>query len=108
VQFCYYVTEGAHEAKFGVDADGDEEGAEDGGEFGRDRFEGGSEEGVEVEGAGFRGRVEGAEPEEAHGEDEVEEGGEGLGCVRIHDPLDGVGFEFLELGAGAGAIVRSG
>lgn len=63
---------------------------------------------MEVEGAGFGGRLERAEPEEAHGEDEVEEGGEGLGCVRVHDPCDGVGLEFLQLGAGAGAIVRRG
>ena len=93
MKLCNDVTEGAHEAEFGVDAHGDEEGSEDGGgEFGRRRLEAGGEEVVEVEGAGFGGRVAGAEPEEAHGEDEVEEGGEGLGCVRVHDPCDGVGF----------------
>lgn len=63
---------------------------------------------MEVEGAGFAGRVTDAEPEEAHGEDEVEEGGEGFGCVRVHDPCDGLGLELLELGPGAGAIVCGG
>lgn len=109
MKLCNDVTEGAHEAEFGVDAHGDEEGSEDGGgEFGRRRLEAGGEEVVEVEGAGFGGRVAGAEPEEAHGEDEVEEGGEGFGCVRVHDPCDGLGIQFLELGTGAGAIVRRG
>lgn len=71
-------------------------------------FEVGSQQGFEVQRADFGRRVARAEPEEASDEDEVKEGGEGLGGVGVHDPGKRVGFESLELGARAGAIVRGG
>lgn len=73
-----------------------------------EQFDMGSQERLEVERADFTGRIAHTEPEEAREEDEVEETGERLGRVRVKDPRNRFGSEFLELGAGAGAIMRGG
>ncbi|KAK7395736.1 hypothetical protein VNO78_16303 [Psophocarpus tetragonolobus] len=82
--------QGAHEVEFNVDIDDDEESAKDNDKFGRGCLEGEGGKKVEVKGVSFVWGVEGVELKETHGEDKVEEGGKGLGCVRVHDPCDRV------------------
>ena len=71
-----------------------------------EQFDMGSEEGMEVERADFTGRFAHTQPEEARQEDQVEETGERLRRVRVKHPRNRLWSQFLELGAGAGAIMR--
>ena len=60
---------------------------------------------VEVEGADFSRSIASTDPKESDEENKVEEAGERFRRVRVHNPGNRVGFQFLKTRAGAGALL---